>query len=257
MGGRPTAAVVGLGAPAGFQVKRLEALFRAIEQACRRWGMDLVGGDTVRSERFVLAVAVLGTFGAPAERLPLRSRVQPGQNLYVTGMLGDSAAGLTVLLASSDSPECNLPAAVRRTLVDRHRRPAPRLEEGHRLVGAFDDLAMIDLSDDLLKSLDLLREASGAGAAIRLDRLPLSAALRRFARAAGCDPVEMAVCGGEDFELLFATAANLRAVRKVFRDGGIQTPVRLIGRVGGKRLRWLDRRGREVAPRWSGYEQFT
>ena len=257
MGGRPTAMIVGLGAPASFSIARLEALYRALERACRRWDIDLVGGDTVRSDRLILAPALLGEFDGPAERLPLRDRVRPGQYLYVTGTLGDSAAGLAILLATRGTRERDLAQPWRRRLVERHRRPQPRLAEGRALAGRLDDLAMIDLSDDLLKSVNALAQASGVGAAIRLDRLPMSPALRRFCRATRRDAVETAVCGGEDFELLFATAAPPPRVRRILANAGLTTPVRLIGRAGGKRVRWLDRDGRPVRIRPRAFEHFA
>jgi thiamine-monophosphate kinase len=257
MGGRPTAMVVGVGAPPDFPVARLEAIFRAIERACWRWGVALVGGDTVRSERLVLAPALIGEFDGPADRLPLRSRLRAGQYLYVTGTLGDSAAGLLLLLAGRNARERSLPQPYRRYLIRRHQRPQPRLAEGRLLAEQLDDPAMIDLSDDLRTSIGLLSRASRVGASIRLDRLPISPALRRLARLIGRDASEMAACGGEDYELLFATAAPPRAVRRLFRRAGIATPVRAIGCVGGKQVLWLDKGRKPVALSCRVFEHFA
>ena len=257
MGGRPTAMVVGVGAPAHFEVARLERVFRAIERACRRWEIALVGGDTVRSDKLVLAVALVGEFDGPSGRLPLRSRLRAGQQLYVTGTLGDSAAGLALLLAKKGAAERALGQPWSRQLIERHRRPQPRLREGRLLAERLDDVAMIDLSDDLWTSADLLSRASRVGVAIRLDQLPVSPALRRFCRATKCNPLETAVCGGEDFELLFATSAPPRAVTRLLRENGIETPVCAIGQAGGRRIRWLDRRGQSVTVRWRPFEHFA
>jgi thiamine-monophosphate kinase len=300
MGGRPTAVTVGLGAPPDFEARRLEAVFRALDRACRRWGAAFVGGDTVRSDRLVLSVSVVGEFDGPRERLPLRSRMRAGQRLYVTGTLGDSAAGLELLLRSGadrqsaskkaedyppeEAVRANLSAlkkssvseilprsaggkrpaeagttnekAARRRLIDRHMRPVPRLAEGQSLARALDDLAMIDLSDDLWKSVKLMAEASGVGVAIRTDRLPISPAARRFCRANRRCALDLAVFGGEDFELLFATAADPKNVARIFRDAGRATPVTAIGEVGGAGVRWLDRRSREVALSGRPFEHF-
>jgi len=257
MGGRPTAMVVGLGAPAHFEIARLEMIFRAMERACRRWEIAFVGGDTVRSDKLVLAPTLIGEFEGSAERLPLRSHLRAGQYLYVTGTLGDSAAGLALLLSKKSAGERSVAPISRRHLITRHRRPHPRVDEGRILAEQFDDLAMIDLSDDLWTSVGLLSRASGIGMTVRLDHLPISHALRAFCRAMRRDPVEMAVCGGEDYELLFATSAKPRIVKKTLRRAGLQTPVSLIGRIGRRRVRWLDRHGKAVAVRWRPFEHFA
>jgi len=255
MGGRPTALTVGLGAHGGLPVTWLEAVFAGMARACRRWGIAFAGGDTVRSERVVLAVTLLGEFDGPAERLPLRRRIRAGQRLYVTGTLGDSGAGLALL--QGGRPKARGIETWRGELIARHQRPVPRLAEGQALVRAFDDLAMIDLSDDLWKSVNLMAEAGGVGIGIQTARLPLSGALRRFARATGGPALEQAVFGGEDFELLFATAAAPQAVALSLGKAGLKTPVRAIGRAtADRRVRWLDRAGREV--KWEGraFEHF-
>jgi thiamine-monophosphate kinase len=260
MGGRPTAMVMGMGTAGREKVERLEAIARAVQRACSQWEIGFVGGDTVHSENFVLAITLLGEFDGPRERLPLRSRLHEGQRLYATGTLGDSAAGLSLMVNShptrgghgkSDKME-----DWRKALIERHRRPVPRLEEGRLLAEQLDDLAMIDLSDDLHKSVRLLREASGMGLSIRLDRVPMSRALRQYCRAADRDPLEFALFGGEDFELLFATRAEPRDLRRLFRQTGLETPLAEIGRVEGETVHWLDGEGREVDLNWKAYEHF-
>ena len=257
MGGRPMAMVVALGAPADFPIAQLEMIFRAIARACRQWKIAFVGGDTVRSEQLFLSPTVLGEFEGPAERLPLRNRLRAGQNVYVTGTLGDSAAGLILLLSSQGSRKRALARKHRRRLIERHRRPLPRIDEGRILTEHFDELAMIDLSDDLRTSVGLLSQASDIGMTIRSDCLPISPAVRAFCRATRRNPIEMAICGGEDYELLFAASAEPRDVERVFQRAGLRTPVAAIGRVGGHRMRWLDRRGKPLVLRSKPFEHFA
>jgi len=257
MGGRPVALVVGLGAPPSFPARRLEAVFRSIERACRRWGIALAGGDTVASGQLVLAATLLGRFDGPPENLPLRSRMREGHYIYVTGTLGDSAAGLALLLGGRDRRSAAKGRPWRKALVERHRRPRPRLAEGRALAAALDDLAMIDLSDDLWKSVSLLSGSSGVGATIRLDALPVSPELKAYCRTARRDLREYALFGGEDFELLFATSARPAEVRRILRSAGLETPVRAIGRAGGRKVRWLGRDGRPVAIEPAGFEHFV
>lgn len=256
MGGRPTAMVVGLGAPAEFPLAKLESVFRAMERSCRRWGIAIVGGDTVRSECLILAPTLLGEFEGPRERLPLRSRMRKEQYLYVTGTVGDSAAGLALMLGNDNRNEGALSSDDRRHLVARHRTPLPRLKEGQWLAQQIGDVAMIDLSDDLKTSLGLLKEASRVGATVWLDRLPISAALRRFCRSARRDVLDFAACGGEDYELLFATSLDPRALGRRLRGGGIATRVTCIGRVGGRTIGWLDKQHQEVPLISKPFEHF-
>jgi thiamine-monophosphate kinase len=102
-----------------------------------------------------------------------------------------------------------------------------------------------------------MSRASGVGVAIRLDWLPISPALREFCRATGRDPIEMAVCGGEDYELLFATSAEPRLVQGFLRNVGLTTPVTMIGGVGGRGVGWLDRYGKRVTVQWTPFEHFS
>lgn len=252
MGGVARAMVVGLATPADMKADRLKSLFRSIEKSARRWNVAFVGGDSVRSEQLVLASVILGEFEGPIEALPLRSRMRPGHNIYVTGTLGDSAAGLAILQG-----EAGRAKSWSRHLVERHRRPKPRVREAQALAQGLPDVAMIDLSDDLARSVELLCQSSGVGAEIRTDRLPVSPQLRAYCRASGREALDLAVGGGEDFELLFSTAAGPRRIAQILRKIRAPAQVRLIGRAvrrGG--VRWTDHAGRTVKVAPKRFEHF-
>ncbi|MCX8037724.1 MAG: thiamine-phosphate kinase [Candidatus Sumerlaeia bacterium] len=258
MGGRPTAMVVGLGAPPNCELARLASIYRGMQKACRRWGIAFVGGDTVKSDKLILSPTLLGEFDGPREKLPLRNRLRQGQDLYVTGTLGDSAAGMMVLMAGRKKPPpLRLSECDRRHLSERHRRPQPRLREGQLLARHLDDLAMIDLSDDLHKSVGLLCKASGVGATVDVQCLPVSAALRNWSRATKISLKQTAVYGGEAYELLFATAAAPHTIQDLFRRHGLRTPVTAIGRVGGRTVRWQNFTPSPVDFRLMPYEHFS
>jgi len=156
------------------------------------YGMQLVGGDTTRGP-LSMTLTIQGL--VPAGRALTRSGAQPGDWIFVTGTLGDSAAGLAILqqrLTVND-------AADKATLLQRHLRPSPRVLQGQALRGLAS--AAIDLSDGLISDLQHVLNASGCGARIDLDALPYSDALRQQV------PVEQALhwalAGGEDYELCF------------------------------------------------------
>ncbi len=154
-------------------------------QVLGAFGIPLLGGDTVSAPARVLGLTAIGR----AERVPPnRSGAAPGDQLWVSGTIGDGGAGLKALREGLDAPE----------LVERYRNPRPRLEAGERLAPLVS--AMMDVSDGLLIDTARMAEASGCAAAIDLDAVPLSApylALLGEARLA-------AATAGDDYELLFA-----------------------------------------------------
>ena len=157
-----------------------------------RCGAQLVGGDTTRGPMPVISIQLCGTT-VPGRAL-LRTGANAGDGLFVTGTVGDAAAGLDAVLADDDAPQ----------LVQRFRRPQPRLEAGRLLAGAAS--AAIDVSDGLLADLGRLCVASGVGAVVDVTSLPLSAALTGYCGADAA--LRYALTGGDDYELLFAYPAG-------------------------------------------------
>ncbi len=240
MGGRPLAFLVALAAPSDTPVAWVEALYGGMAEAEEAFGCRLVGGDTSGGPTRVLSLTVLGEAcdGGPVTR----GGARPGDDVYVSGTLGDSALGLRLLEAGGAArtgPE--------RFLVSRHLRPSPRLALGAALGASGIARAMIDVSDGLLQDLGHVARASGCGAEVWAERLPLSPELVAAAGAAGeSSPVELALAGGEDYELLFTADPPRRS--EVFRVAeGAGTRVRRIGKiVGGVGVQVLAR-GRPVA----------
>lgn len=202
MGGEPRHAYISVALPSELEVEEVEALFDGIKEQAQAHGVELLGGDTTRSPGpLVLSIAVVGQVG---ERDVLyRDGAQPGDQLFVSGYLGDAAAGLHALL----SADATIPAA--ETLITRHQAPAPHLAAGRALGKSGQARAMIDLSDGLAGDLHHLCEANALGALIHLDALPLSSELRRYAEEQGLDPFQQALVGGEDYVLLVAGDADL------------------------------------------------
>lgn len=168
----------------------LEAFSAGLGDAAAAHGVALVGGDTTSGDQVVVSVQV-GGYVEPGKAL-CRSGAAPGERVYVTGTVGDAAAGLERLESGRES-----------VLVARFRRPSPRVACGRALVGIAS--AAIDVSDGLYADLGKLAAASGVGAEIDLARLPLSDALE-----ADCDvdaQRRFALNGGDDYELCFTAAS--------------------------------------------------
>lgn len=205
-----------------------EGLYHAAEEA----KVALVGGDTTRASQVVATVQMAGEV-EPGKAL-LRRGARPGDTIYVTGTLGDAAAGLHGLMRGQPVKE----------LVARFARPSARVGYGQALVGTA--TAAIDLSDGLYGDLGKLLGASGVGAEIDLDRLPISDAL---AENYGMERQHsFALAGGDDYELCFTASA-------VPPDAGI-LPVTAIGTVTDSHRLVCRHEGRTVSFDDSGYRHF-
>ena len=191
MGGLPKYAVVSLGIPSTTPVRFVDELSAGLQRCARRFGVAIVGGDTVRAPIVVVDVAILGV--AQASHLVLRSGARVGDRIFVTGRLGGSLAS------------------------GRHATFLPRLREAQWLVRHRRVHAMIDLSDGLASDLWQLARASRVTFRIRERAIPAARAART---------VWHALMDGEDFELLFVVPSRL-ASRVPTRIG--QVPVTEIG----------------------------
>ncbi|MBI3945865.1 MAG: thiamine-phosphate kinase [Armatimonadetes bacterium] len=174
-------------------------LYAGMQELAARFGVRIAGGDTVSSPSgLVLSVTALGE--VEPERMATRSGARPGDRILVTGTLGDSAAGCAALLAGPEA--ARVPPAV----LEAHRRPWPRVAEARAAALAGGVSAMIDISDGLAGDLRHICEESGVGAEVAAAAIPISPACRDAARVLGRDPLDLALTGGEDYELLLTVA---------------------------------------------------
>lgn len=236
MGGTPRFVLASGGAPDPGTTLRC---MRGILEACRDFGVYPLGGDTTRAGALTVDVAILGELDAPPV---LRSGARPGDLLAVTGELGASAAGLLALESGASGPE---------RLVDKHLRPAPRVEAG-RAAARLGVGAMIDLSDGLASDARHVCERSGVGCRVDLDLLPVAEDTREFVEPLGHDSVALAATGGEDYELLISAPESiLDALTE-----SVEVPVTRIGEVtDGAGVVFL--RGGEMVEGLSGWDHFV
>jgi thiamine-monophosphate kinase len=210
MGGTPEYILVCLAMPQSASKVQIEQMYRGLMTACRPHGVRLIGGDISASAAgWFLNITLVGS--APARDVLLRSGSKPGDDLYVTGTLGDSRAGLQLL---QDSPRRSRPSVSsrhRRLLVARHLRPTARIREGCWLARERWATSAIDISDGLSGDLRHLCEASQVGVDLDLSMLPISPACRDYALGLKQDAAMLALAGGEDYELLFTVPARQSA----------------------------------------------
>jgi thiamine-monophosphate kinase len=189
MGARPTALLVGLGAPATTATTWVTALADGLGAEASAAGAAVVGGDVVAAPLVVVAVTALGSLDG---RAPVtRSGARPGDVLAVRGRLGWAAGGLAVLGRGFRSP---------RVLVDAHRRPEPPYEAGPEAAQAG-ATAMVDVSDGLVSDLRRVADASGVAFEVDVSALDVPRPLADAAAALGRDPLEWVLTGGEDHAL--------------------------------------------------------
>jgi thiamine-monophosphate kinase len=227
MGGLPGWAFLSIGVPPAAAVEEVEDLYRGMGEMAGRFGVNLAGGDTVRSGKWVINVALLGI----ALREPITRRGgRPGDLIMVTGSVGDSAAGLQ-LLTNPGAAVCGLSGEDRQYLLGRHLDPLPRVGEAMALADYGGVTAMIDVSDGVASEIHHICRNSGCGAEVDLGSLPVSPQAVRLARALKEPAFHWALYGGEDYELLF-TASPADAPGLISSVGGrTGTPVSVIGRL--------------------------
>lgn len=210
MGAVPRWATVSVAAPGELAIDWLCDFYAGARALCERFELAIVGGDTVGSPGPVmLAVTVVGA----AERPVLRSGAMSGDVVLVTGPVGSSAAGLWVL-EHPEQVEGLDPAQVEEVLAA-HRRPCPQVAEG-RAIAQLSRAAMMDNSDGLARSALWLAQANGLVLELDAAALPMTPAARAVAARAGVDPLQWALYGGEDYNLV--VLAPEEAARKLASD---------------------------------------
>lgn len=235
MGGTPRFVLVSGGAADPGTALRC---FEGVLEACKRFGVYLLGGDTTRAGALTVDAAILGELAAEPV---LRSGARHGDLLAVTGELGAAAAGLLALEHGVNGPE---------RLVRRYLRPEPRLEAG-RVAASVGAGAMIDLSDGLASDVRSVCERSGVGCRVDLDLLPVRNDTRELAESLGRDAEVLAATGGEDYELLISAPEPVLDMLAQ----NVDVPVTVIGEVAQGDVGF--RRGSEPVEGLSGWDHFA
>ncbi len=194
MGGAPRCFLLSLALPESHASRWLDLFLGGLRRACRKFRCPLAGGDTTLSKKILINVAVIGEVSAG--RAALRSGAQPGDILHVSGRLGEAEWGLQLVLRGKGFARRKNP------LLKKHLYPEPRLALGQWLTKNRFAAAMMDLSDGLSSDLSRLSAASGVGARLESTRIPLPR-ISEADRRHGIDPSQLALHGGDDYELLF------------------------------------------------------
>ncbi|HMK94278.1 MAG TPA: thiamine-phosphate kinase [Candidatus Limnocylindrales bacterium] len=245
-GVEPIAALVSLGLPRGFMQKDIEEIARGLNAGAREYGAYIVGGDTGEASDLIISVSLFGT--AEKTSLMLRSGARPGDVLAVTGFFGKPAAGLRLLMDN-----CSASPHLRDVLLGAVCMPNARLKEGLALSRSGAASASIDSSDGLAWSLHEIARMSNVSFVV--NTVPVSDEVKRFAEFNNLDPLELALYGGEEYELVVTVKPNrwAEAETAVEAIGGCLLP---IGKATRDTQMLLDVDGQKRPIEARGWEHF-
>ncbi len=245
MGARPRYFLLALALPANCAGTWLDGFLDGLAAAARRFGLSLIGGDTTKYPSIVVNLTVIGE--TRRGRAVLRSGARPGDVICVSGRLGEAELGLRLVQRGLHKDRRW------KQLVGKHFSPEPRLALGQWLADRRCASAMIDTSDGLSTDLGHICKASGVGAKIFAGKIPMVKVPPEVQRM-GMDPLQLAIDGGEDYELSFTVPKGM-AGRLPPRVGGV--PVTAIGEITpGEGVVLVDARGRAKPLRPGGWEPF-
>ncbi len=251
MGGVAHHAFVSIAIPEKYETHYIENIYKGIKALAKKFKVNILGGDTTGSKSdLVINIAVTGF--ADKDAILFRSDAKKGDKIYSTGFLGDSKAGLYLILNKIpvDSKEW-------KALWDAHIMPRPYLEEGRFLAKQKGVHAAIDVSDGLSSDLGHIIKQSRKGAKIYRGNIPVSDNLKKFCRYFNKNPLEFALSGGEDYTLLVTIDKNMaQYVEKAYREK-FGKPLFFMGEItgsGAMELIYENGKSRIITP--SGWDHF-
>ena len=228
MGGKACEAFISIAIPQDCQLEYLEAFYDGMKNLAARFDVNILGGDTTNSKKdLIINIVVQGT--VDRTQMMCRDAACPGDIIVSSGYLGDSKAGLYLILN-------NIPADTEslQTLYRAHVLPEPQLHEGRFLASQPGTHAGIDTSDGLSSDLGHIAEESHVGATLYFDKIPVSKSLLKFCGRFEFDPVQYALSGGEDYTLLCTLAPQDAADIAARFQREFQKPLFCIGEINDK-----------------------
>jgi thiamine-monophosphate kinase len=230
MGGLPGVAAVSLGVAGEAEVEWVEDLYKGMQELAAKYGVDIIGGDTVSSPQIIINIALTGKVSI--SNLSLRSHAQLGDLILVTGDFGGSAAGLEVLQKAKSEIE----NAEYDYVVSRHLMPDPRIDASQIIVKHPLCHALTDSSDGLASDLRNIGLASGVGAKVYATQIPIHEATKKVAEGTNKKPLEFALHGGEDYELVFTMPLDAALDVKNEVEEKLKLPISILGEIVPKEL---------------------
>ena len=253
MGGAPTYALVSLGLPGDLDVEFVDELYRGLADEAQRFNTAIVGGNMSGAAEIFIAITLCGE--ADPGRVLLRSGARPGDVVLVTGALGAASVGVDVLLAEREVP---MRPAARAAVLAAALTPSPRVAEGLLIARSQLASAMCDISDGLAADMGHICDASKVSVRLFAEPLPIANSTVEAATAMGRDPLDPALHGGEDYELLLtAPHANAEKLCALVQSQ-TGTPLSIIGDILplGEARTFIRGNGRMIPLHARGWNHF-
>jgi len=248
MGGTPKEALVSIAIPDTVPLEYLDAIYEGMKSMAREFDVNLLGGDTTSAPlHLVINVALVGE--APEREVLYRSGAEPGDVIFLTGPVGDSAAGLDLILSNRSREGQD-------ALLQAHFDPHPHVKAGRIIAGQKVAHSLIDVSDGLAGDLGHVCAESKVGAILEEDHIPTTERFRAYCERFQVDPWRLTLHVGEDYVLLGTVPeASAGTIAAALKSGGC--PFLPIGRIvaePGIRLLSRDGSARQIHP--SGWDHF-
>lgn len=242
MGAFPAMCLVSITLPKTWDTEEPLSVMAGIKDMAKQYNIDIIGGDTVSADTFVLSITIIGYIAQEKSRY--RSTALPNDVIFVTGTLGDAAAGLSILLENGKKAEWM------NYFIDRHRMPQPRIAFTQAIT-SLDRVTLNDVSDGIANEASEIAEASGVDFQLYDRAIPVAANYELFPTHKQFD---WKYFGGEDFEILGTVpAADWDTVREIAKEIGIR--VTDIGHVlSGKGQVYIEQNGNNSLLPKRGYE---
>jgi thiamine-monophosphate kinase len=255
MGGVPRQALLSLGSSSDSSVEFIDQLTDGMKEEAKLFEVNIIGGDTVRSPLgLVINITLIGE--VEPELIVKRSTAKPGDLIMVTGELGGSVAGLSLLL--EEKKYSSIPLNIAEEVKSAHLSPTPRIKEGRIIARGKLATSMIDISDGLASDLTRICEASVVGAKVYASKIPILFAAKEVGKLIKKDPLSLALYGGEDYELLFTTSPEKADnIIKLIKEE-LDTKVSIIGEIRDKQdgIKLEDLEEEVVELQSKGYNHF-
>jgi len=253
MSGIPVAATVSLGLHSNLSVEMVDDFYEALVEEFGRYGCAVVGGDVSASViGMVISITVIGE--VEPKRYVLRRGAKPGDVVCVSGDLGRAQAGLKILnrekaryIQSGEPSDFSPNFEGYDDALEKHLLPEPRVDMSRKITEKINVHSMIDVSDGLASDMLHICKSSGVAAELDEELIPIDPLTRRVAREFGDDPLDYALYGGEDYELLFTISeedfgslyglgGNIRVIGRIL-EGKPEVKVK---RISGSSLAFAD-----------------
>ena len=244
MGGIPGYALISLALPGELETDCISSLYQGMAQIANKFGVAIVGGNIASASKTMITVTVLGSLESKSALT--RSAAVPGDQVAITGYPGLSAAGLKML-----KQKLSFDSETSRLLRQAHLQPTPRINEGQALL-SHKVRAAIDISDGLIADLTHICKASKVSARINKDSVPIHPVLQSNFKS---DCQQLALSGGEDYELLFT--ASSQVINQVKQ--AISCPITVIGEIiegTPGQVTLSDAAGKNIPWEKAGWEHF-